>query len=196
MLSWAPQVRLPFPGGTRPATGHGSSPYTDRPAPCWLRFPGGAGSAAEAGPPSSQGLSSEAPRAAGQVPALPPPSSMPWSRPRSPESCFGYSGHGQEGKRAISLRGHLGAQPAGVKNSPVKPEVMAFWAQASWFSCPTCFRTDRFCAAQGKCAIGFGRQAGPAQPPEGHSVPMCPCLEPCSLPPLPQAARAPSSHQP
>lgn len=75
--------------------------------------------------------------------------------------------------RATALRGHLGAQLAGVKNSPLKPEVMAFWAQASWFSCPTCFRRDRFCAAQGKYVIGFGSSA---KPPEGNSVPLCPCL--------------------
>lgn len=50
--------------------------------------------------------------------------------------------------RAISLTGHLEA--AYSKNSPLKPELMAFWAHASCFSCPTSFRMDRFCADQGK----------------------------------------------
>lgn len=36
------------------------------------------------------------------------------------------------------------------KDSPLKPEVITFWAQGNCFSCPTCFRTDRFCTAQGK----------------------------------------------
>lgn len=58
------------------------------------------------------------------------------------------------GKRATTLRGPLGAAHRG-KDSPLKPELMVFWAQVSWFSCPTCFRTDRFCAAQGKSVIGF-----------------------------------------
>ena len=56
---------------------------------------------------------------------------------------------GALGVRAISLRGHQGAAHRSG-DSPLKPEVMACWAQVSWFSCPTCFRTDRFCVAQGK----------------------------------------------
>lgn len=56
---------------------------------------------------------------------------------------------GTPGVRAVSLRGHQGAAHRS-RDSPLKPEVMACWAQVSWFSCPTCFRTDRFCVAQGK----------------------------------------------
>lgn len=61
--------------------------------------------------------------------------------------------------------GHEGCFSARSKDSPLKPELMAFWAQASWFSCPTCFRIDRFCAAQGKSVIGFGSQAGQPSTP-------------------------------
>lgn len=61
--------------------------------------------------------------------------------------------------RAISLSGHLGAAHRS-KNSPSKPEMMAFWAQGSWFSCPTCFRTDRFCVTQEKSVIALGAGLG------------------------------------
>lgn len=63
------------------------------------------------------------------------------------------------------------------RDSPLKPEVMACWAQVSWFSCPTCFRTDRFCVAQGKSGVSSGSQVEPtysAKAPQASPVPMKP----------------------
>lgn len=70
-----------------------------------------------------------------------PPSSMLLSRPKSLGSYLQMPR--AMGAKAISLRGHLGAAYRS-KDSPLKPELMVFWAQASCFSCPTSFRTDRF----------------------------------------------------
>lgn len=83
--------------------------------------------------------------------------------------------------RGPGCEGHFSERSLGAahrsRDSPLKPEVMACWAQVSWFSCPTCFRTDRFCVAQGKSGVSSGSQPEPthsAKAPQASPVPMWP----------------------
>lgn len=78
--------------------------------------------------------------------------------------------------RVRPLRGHIGAAHKS-EDSPLKPEVIAFWAQGIWFSCPTCFRTDRFCTAQERkisvIALETSLSLFLCQPLQGSSGTLC-----------------------